>query len=81
MTYTIVKNHGRSGWLIDDGSGSSIRYATKAEAERTIAIWQRAEIHRATADAEYHAARVERVQAYLAARTLRDSAPTQLELL
>jgi hypothetical protein len=36
-TYLIVKNHGRSGWLIDDESGTSIRYAAKAEAARAIA--------------------------------------------
>jgi hypothetical protein len=81
-TYLIVKNHGRSGWLIDDGSGSSIRYSTKTEAERTIAAWQRAEIHRAEMDAEYRAARLERVREYLAARSLRETeSAKQLVLL
>jgi hypothetical protein len=78
IEYSIVKNHGRSGWLIDDGSGTSIRYPTKAEAERTIAKWQRAEQHRAEQhraelDAVYHTERLERVRAYLVARTLREA--------
>jgi hypothetical protein len=73
VEYSIVKAP-RSGWLIDDGeTGTSIRYPTKAAAAAQIAVWQRAEIHRAETDAEHHAARLVRVRGYLAARTLREA--------
>jgi hypothetical protein len=75
-TYEIIKSH-RSGWLIDDGSGTSIRYATNAEAERQIAIWERAELHRAESDATYHMARLANLKTYLDARAQRAAKDAQ----
>lgn len=71
-SYSIVKSP-RSGYLIDDGSGFSIRYATKHAAEIQIAKLVRAE-----ADAAQHAisvreARLAAVSAYLAVRATRKS--------
>jgi hypothetical protein len=80
MAYEIIKSP-RSGYLIDDGSGTSIRYATKVIAQATIAKWDRRDAETAEWTITERAARLERVNAYLAARTLRVPVPTQLELL
>jgi hypothetical protein len=67
--YTIIK--GRSGYLIDDGSGSSIRYATKALAEATVARRIRQDAEAIAYAAEHRAARLAEVHAYLAERAER----------
>ena len=69
-TYKIIKSP-RSGYLIDDGSESSIRYATKRLAEQTIERWTRQEARQAEFEAEHEAARLAHVQAYLAKRAER----------
>lgn len=81
-TYTIVKNPGRSGWLIDDGvTGTSIRYRTKAEAQRTIDQWIEHEERDAYWTAEEAKYRLTKVEAYLAQRAARKAAtPEQLRL-
>jgi len=70
-TYEILKNPRGSGYLIDDGSGQSIRYATKRLAEQTIAEWIASEANAAIYEAERKAYRLQGAQAYLAARAAR----------
>jgi len=71
-SYTIIKAN-RSGYLIDDGSPHcmSIRYATKHEAEKTIAAWEASARFAEEYAAEVRAARIEAVHAYLALRAER----------
>lgn len=69
--YSIIKNPRGSGYLIDDGSGSSIRYPTKRAAELTIARWIEQEAREAAYVAERNAARLAEVNAYLAKRAAR----------
>jgi hypothetical protein len=71
-TYTIIKSP-RSGYLIDDGSDHcmSIRYATKCEAEKTIASWESSARFAKEYAAEVRTARLEAVKAYLAVRAER----------
>jgi hypothetical protein len=71
--YKIVKIPTCSGWFIDDaeGDGTSIRYATKGLAERTIAAWERHEKEALIYAAEERIARLEHVNAYLAIRAAR----------
>jgi hypothetical protein len=70
MAYQIVKGP-RSGYLIDDGSGTSIRYNTRREAEMTIARWERQRAEAAIYRAEKRAARLEAAKAYLVLRAAR----------
>ena len=69
--YQIIKNPSGSGYLIDDGSGGSIRYATKALAARTIERWQALVIEGAALAAERREARMREALAYLAVRAAR----------
>ena len=80
MRYTVVKST-RSGWLIDDGSGTSIRYPTKAEAERIIARWERVEAEAEIMKLERHAARLAAVKEYLTARSARAETAKQLDFV
>ena len=71
MAYKIVKITGRSGWFIDDGSGSSIRYSTKANAERQIARWIESDAAAKVYEAERRTARLIAARDYLALRAAR----------
>lgn len=79
--YTILKGKGRTMWMVVDQDDEAMRFYSRRECEVWIARAGRHAADHAAFAAEERAARVERVQAYLAARTLRDPAPTQLELL
>lgn len=63
---TAVKNPNGSGYLIDDGSGYSIRYPSKAVAVAEIARLEKIEAEAIVIQAEQRAARLEAVKAYLA---------------
>lgn len=71
-TYKVMRHAGfKSGWAIDDGSGHSIRYTTKADAGRTIERWIENERQGEIIKAEDRAFRLEAVNAYLAVRAVR----------
>ena len=69
-TYTIIKSN-RNGYLIDDGSGRSIRYATKRLAEQTVAVWVRRDAEKVVFTAERDAYRRANIATYLAGRAAR----------
>jgi hypothetical protein len=67
----VVKNDHGSGYLIDDGTGFSIRYATKADALRQIARMERSEAEEIAARAERMVVRLALAREYLAIRAWR----------
>ena len=78
--YEIIKGAGRTMWCVRAGE-DVMRFYSKRECEAWIARAIRRDLEIRSGKIERHEARVERVSAYLAARTFARPAPTQLELL
>jgi hypothetical protein len=78
--YEIIKGAGRTMWCVR-ADEDVMRFYSKRECEAWIARAIRRDLEITAEKIERHEARLERVNAYLAARTLREPIPTQLELL
>jgi hypothetical protein len=78
--YEIIKGLGRTAWHVR-ADEDVMRFYSKRECEAWIARAIRRDLVIAAEKIERRENRLERVMAYLAARTLRVPAPTQLELL
>ena len=78
--YEIIKGAGRTMWCVR-ADEDVMRFYSKHECETWIARAIRRDLEIAAEKIEHREARLERINAYLAARTLRNPAPTQLELL
>jgi hypothetical protein len=80
IRYEIIKGAGRTMWCVR-ADEDVMRFYSKRECEAWIARAIRRDLEIADEKIERREDRLERVLAYLAARTLRIPAPTQLELL
>jgi hypothetical protein len=78
--YEIIKGAGRTMWMVR-ADEDVMRFYKRSECEAWITRAIRRELEIAAEKIERREVRLERVNAYLAARLLRVPAPTQLELL